>query len=774
MTKRPRRVTSGRMSAPAGNSGLTTAAKKTIVVLGDVTLDWLQEEIPRSQAGGERRHNYELYAGFRWTPVWGGAALVERLLDAAINTSPSLGARFKFTGVSALLTNKMIEENAHEFLQSLAVVKEAVKEEVEDKRKPIRVDSFRGFMATSIKPEDRKKLYPTEVSPLACIVIDDAANGCRDDEGFVDNLMKLAADAPLIVIKLSRPLDRNDLTEKLADLDPKPRRRIVVVVNADDLRAQGLDISRRLSWERSAIDLVSAAGASPILRRLSKIGDVLVRFGNDGCIVMERGHGQYLVFDPRRAEGTYDQDLSGTMPGATSAFTAQITASLLSGALLCSAVPQALCASRCLLKFGFSRRKPAMASDTKILDDYPLNVFGNIGLDDFVTTNLPDKIENLETWSILQAKLNTSPPDKAKKIALDLAKSIALEGYEKHLKDVPVASFGNLLLIDHHEIEGYRSIENLLREYINGRRHGGKPRPLSIAVFGPPGSGKSFGIKEIAKNIKDVEIAISTFNLTQFEGPANLVNAFHAARDEALKGRLPLLIFDEFDCSFGDQPWGWLKYFLAPMQDGEFNDDGRIHPLGHAVFAFAGGLADSFDEFNPDRKSSARRPKKPAKRSKKTEKQSVEPELTDKFKQAKGPDFASRLQGYVDVGGINPTLAHRLKDSELTKTKVDQISIVRRAILLRAKLIEQEHRTRNMNPIVNGKNRFDISDAVLDALLTVKRYRHGARSLESILTMSSLTDRDHFGVASLPSDEQLRIHVDASFIKILKKHAKGR
>src|ERR1700683_1308053 len=112
------------------------ADEKTIVVIGDVTLDWLQEEIPRSQTGGER-HNYQLFPGFRWTPVWGGAALVERLLDAAIKTSPSLGAQLKFDGVNARLSDKMITENAPEFLQSLAIVKEVVEEATEDQKGPI-------------------------------------------------------------------------------------------------------------------------------------------------------------------------------------------------------------------------------------------------------------------------------------------------------------------------------------------------------------------------------------------------------------------------------------------------------------------------------------------------------------------------------------------------------------------------------------------------------------------------------------------------------------
>ena len=54
-------------------------------------------------------------------------------------------------------------------------------------------------------------------------------------------------------------------------------------------------------------------------------------------------------------------------------------------------------------------------------------------------------------------------------------------------------------------------------------------------------------------------------------------------------------------------------------------------------------------------------------------------------------------------------------------------------------------------------------------ILRVRRYLHGAR-LEAILGMSRLTDRDYFGVASLPSDGQLALHADPSFGEAFKSH----
>jgi hypothetical protein len=359
--------------------------------------------------------------------------------------------------------------------------------------------------------------------------------------------------------------------------------------------------------------------------------------------------------------------------------------------------------------------------------------------------DVPRDTRGLKGWSILLSRIaemqSTASGEETSELAL--AKRIVEEGIDKPLKNVPIAQFGKLILVDHREIEGYRSIENLLREYIDSRK-GGKPKPLSIGIFGPPGSGKSFGIKEIAKEIRNPEIKPFTYNLTQLDKPRDLVNAFHAARDEALKGNLPMLIFDEFDCAFAGEPWGWLKSFLAPMQDGEFTDDGGIHPLGHAIFVFTGGIAHSFTEFgNP---TSDR----------------------ERFVSAKGPDFVSRLKGFVDVQGINPAPIEDAGTYYAAKSQVDPVCMVRRAMLLRSLLEEQKHRTRHMNPVKDGVSYLEIDPAVLSALLMTARYRHGARSLESVLLMSRLTDRDHFGLASLPSNAQLEIHVDEGFSDLLK------
>jgi hypothetical protein len=54
------------------------------------------------------------------------------------------------------------------------------------------------------------------------------------------------------------------------------------------------------------------------------------------------------------------------------------------------------------------------------------------------------------------------------------------------------AAYGKYTTADRGEIERLNSIRNLIVGYLGNPTDA---RPLSFAVFGPPGSGKSFAVK---------------------------------------------------------------------------------------------------------------------------------------------------------------------------------------------------------------------------------------------------------------------------------------
>lgn len=300
-----------------------------------------------------------------------------------------------------------------------------------------------------------------------------------------------------------------------------------------------------------------------------------------------------------------------------------------------------------------------------------------------------------------------------------LAEEIVSKGAKKALKEVPLGEFGKLLTVDRREIESYRSVRSLMLEYVSKEQ---QERPLSIAVFGPPGSGKSFGVGQVAEAVLGNRYRKLTFNLSQFQSPAELLGPLHQIRDVSLKGFIPLVFWDEFDTSLGE-PLGWLRYFLAPMQDGEFQQGEITHPIGRAIFVFAGGTSETVEGF-----ASRRDP--------------------DQFRAVKGPDFVSRLKGYIDIMGPNP------KGGDIS---ADPSYVIRRAILLRSIL---ERSAPNLFTAQGAKPKLNIDRGVRRAFLRIPQYRHGARSMESLIAMSRLAGKSKFEPSALPAEAQLDLHVN--------------
>ena len=306
---------------------------------------------------------------------------------------------------------------------------------------------------------------------------------------------------------------------------------------------------------------------------------------------------------------------------------------------------------------------------------------------------------------------------------LAVAQEIVQTGPERLFKNVPVCRYRELSTVDLDEIENYHAIKTLMGEYIYAYDHplqpGKAPKPISIAVFGPPGSGKSFGVKQIAKSMD--RFRISSLNLSQYGSAADLFAALNAAL--VYDGSsIPLIFFDEFDSELSGTARGWLKYFLAPMQDGEYTLDGRTVTVEGAVFVFAGGTAHSFPEFLPQDEAS-----------------------TEEFQRVKGPDFVSRLKGILNIKGPNPT------------SVTDRRHIIRRALLLR-NLFEQQ--ARNFYNPETGE--VSISEALLRALLRVSQFRHGSRSMEFLVGMSRKAGLSRYSPSCLPLAEQLDIHLDVA------------
>ncbi|KLP05920.1 related to pathway-specific regulatory protein nit-4 [Fusarium fujikuroi] len=310
---------------------------------------------------------------------------------------------------------------------------------------------------------------------------------------------------------------------------------------------------------------------------------------------------------------------------------------------------------------------------------------------------------------------------------------------------VPTTRYGDLKTADLVEIEGFRSTAAVIHEYL----HGKASRPLLIAVFGQPGTGKSFGVKEVIKTVlssfgkglkkdwKPIEA-----NLSQFKDQSDLSGIFDDVRDMTISGDIPAVLFDEFDSALDKQALGWLKYLLAPMQDGKYLQSGSVRSLGRAIFVFIGGTSSTFEDFTGESINSK---KDDESQSQTNDAQSLQKQKwAIKDKGAKKPDFVSRLSAHINVAGPNKS----------GNNKDDKMWVMRRAMLLR-NMLERRLGTKD-----KADKSISVDETLLTALLKHEKIPHGSRSMELLLQMSRLSEGQKFDLSALPSDNQLGMHVD--------------
>lgn len=266
-------------------------------------------------------------------------------------------------------------------------------------------------------------------------------------------------------------------------------------------------------------------------------------------------------------------------------------------------------------------------------------------------------------------------------------------------------------------MEQFRSVYGTIKAYTAKE----STSPLSIAFFGPAGSGKSFAAMEVAATACCVNKTKRLhFNLGEFEGPKDLVNAFHLIRNSTLAGYLTLVYFEGFDNDLLDRPLGWVSYLSSYISSGTFVDkDHTIQHIGRAVFLFGSEHAATFEEFEQRLQSLA-----------------IFGKSTTNYS-----DFISSIYDTVNIHG--PDRCHPF----------DSMFPIRRAVMLRNMLEE-------IAPSLKVGNHFPIEDDILRGLLLVPKLRHGTRSLRSLLEMCRFSSRPTFDRMVLPPPSQLKLHIN--------------
>ena len=519
-----------------------------------------------------------------------------------------------------------------------------------------------------------------------------------------------------VLLTMSSPLAHGDLWRELSTHFGK---KLITIVSLKDIVKEEAGITVGISWEKTLEELVFELQHNGAINDLLKCRDLIVRIGTAGALLVnDDKHGKAFtaIFDPTRLDSgsLYETDETSIC------FAAAIAVRLLqekTDAILMG-IHSGLATIKKLGDLGYIQA-------SKALPTFPFDDVAALLLREpsgFTSITVPaERKEGDPTWSIMGNDLSAN---------FGIARRVALFG-PRALGSIPYSRFGKMTVVDRNEIESLCGLKQLMVNYVNQAK---PERPLSIAVFGAPGSGKSFGVKQIGKEILGPDYVILEFNLSQFAGPQELTGALHQVRDKVLEGAIPMVFWDEFDSN----QYKWLQYLLAPMQDGKFQEGQLTHLIGKCIFIFAGGTSHTMQNFTPA---------------------SSNTEAAAKFKMVKGPDFISRLNGFLNVLGPNPRQRFDEKTQKWIKDDIapDNRYPIRRALLIRSVL--------KLNP----EQELTMDQGILTALLEISGYHHGARSLETVVNLAR-----HGGElvirSNLPPEDQLSLHVDyKGFMGLVKR-----
>jgi len=508
---------------------------RTILVAGDLTIDW---NIASTRSSESRSLAWTAEDSTRAYWQRGGAALLSDLIEAVANQLRKSGQTMYEVCQMAAPRDPVHpgDDRYHHSYAMWSLFKSGARQSLDAANPVWRVEEFLGLDRSraaepSAVADSRKAANDSLETSL--VVLDDADLGFRDHpERWPNAITRKDARPQWILLKMARPMAQGALWDHLhkncAD-------RLIVVMTVNDLRLTEVQISRELSWERTAQDVAWELVHNPRVNALSRCAHVVISFDTAGAVLLSRSPAENqgpsgraasncrLFFDPTVIEGMWGQQHPGGMIGYTSCLAAGVVRQLMLSPdqpNLEQGIQSGLAAVRTLHLEGYGVRG-TRAPEARLAFPTEL-IAAELAKDraSFAVAEVQDPVRFLTQpaevekarepgfWTILEDRYTG---------ALDqVAQQIALDGADAVLRDVPLGQFGALLTVDRREIESFRSIRALVSEYCRQPR---QRHPLSIAVFGAPGSGKSFGITEVASSLLPGQIKPLEFNLSQFSDP---------------------------------------------------------------------------------------------------------------------------------------------------------------------------------------------------------------------------------------------------------------
>lgn len=303
---------------------------KIVIVTGDVAMDWNLARARRCK----RDLSYWNAADAICT-YWqrGGSALLADLVGTiAVELHRNGSALFSLRQTAAPREPGIVHTDNPEYHHSYAMwslFKYGEKAPLDQEKTAWRVEEFLGLdrARSDVVQEWQQVVDDTPDADL--VILDDAGLGFRNHpELWPSALTPEGTHHPWILLKMASPLAQGPLWEHL---HRNCSDRLIVVATVEDLRLTEVQVSRGLSWERTAQDVFWELVHNPSINSLSHCAHVVISFGTAGAILISRqeedGQSKFrcsLFFDPQVMEGMWEKQHPGGMIGYTTCLTASI------------------------------------------------------------------------------------------------------------------------------------------------------------------------------------------------------------------------------------------------------------------------------------------------------------------------------------------------------------------------------------------------------------------------------------------------------------------
>lgn len=260
-------------------------------------------------------------------------------------------------------------------------------------------------------------------------------------------------------------------------------------------------------------------------------------------------------------------------------------------------------------------------------------------------------------------------------------------------------------------------------------------RPLNILLAAPPGSGKSFLIKQLVSSAGQDRFAFEEVYVASFDDVSELLGVFQRAQSVFVSGKVPVVFFDEVDSKVSGSPI--YKRFLSPMWDGTFFIGKDKFHLGRSIFFFAGSTL-SLEEESQKILDQSNQPL--SYKDYLSDWQKAFEEHWTTSDQEKITDFLDRIDVLLRLPPLHPRILGEDYDREIQDL-----------VLL---LISKHH------PKVRRVGRI-----AFDFLCSAQKSKQSLRPVEKIIFASEVHDEDLFDIFCLPTSETAEVEIPSEVRK---------